>query len=150
MGGIVTLHGDARHSETEVEPDDRRHQLKLLASVAHDGKEATFQVSRGEGSRSGFHVSFGEAANFYHEVRHVTHVMTDRQQMATLGHDAIADLLRTALCPDSIDFKVDVASGDTFAIYQFTEHAPFVVRMTPQQLHDARLHLHQATRRSTN
>jgi hypothetical protein len=54
-----------------------------------------------------------------------------------LAQEAIDDLRRTALQPDSIGVEIDPVTGDAFFIYLFAEHAPFCVRLTPEFIKDS-------------
>ncbi|MER9768966.1 hypothetical protein NKJ09_23210 [Mesorhizobium sp. M0189] len=49
------------------------------------------------------------------------------------GIEKMLELCATALRLSSTEVLVDKATGDRLVIYQFTEHAPFCVRMSPNE-----------------
>ncbi|HMM73248.1 MAG TPA: hypothetical protein PKC22_13680 [Rhodocyclaceae bacterium] len=124
--------------------------LKLYSNISPGGDSVRVVISRG-GRELRQLLSFGEASNLYHEVRFATRVMTDRQRMTLRkGEDALEDIIRTAIRPDSICFTFDRMSGEVLVIYQFHEHAPFCVRMSQEQLGTAMESLQRTMDRARN
>lgn len=124
--------------------------LNVRSSVSPDGREVSLRIDKEQQSPVSMSLSFGEACLIYHEMRTSLQLARGRNKMTLdLAQGAIDELLRTALRPAAIGFEVD-ASGDTFIVYIFEDHAPFAVKLSSAQLFEAEAQLRSLTRRRAN
>jgi hypothetical protein len=133
------------------EDDNRGEDLHFRSSVSRDGLGIDLNFNRGRERVTSLPMSFDEASLLFHELRAALSVAMGRHRMThELAKETIASLLRTAIRPSRVSFEFDAKTGDTFVVYIFEEHAPFVVRMSQDQIQKAEKDLRQITRRHAN
>lgn len=122
--GAWTESGVGEFTETE-------QYQSCQACVSPEGDACEFTVKHE--NRDGFLVSvpFSLIGTMYHEVRYAVQLMIHRQRMKLdKGIEKMLELCATALRPSTTEVIIDKETCDRLVIFQFTEHAPFCVRMS--------------------
>jgi hypothetical protein len=126
----------------EREPiESREHQELLLvqAAVDMDGSGATLTFHTSEGQID-FAVTAEQMAAASAEISRAGHLMLRRLAKRTTAkiRSALAELLRSAPRPENIVPVVDRESGDVVVVYRFADRLPLPIRLTLDQIHEAR------------
>lgn len=101
------------------------------AFISPEGDSAEFTVQHEGKENIKVSVQFSLMSMLYHEVRYAAQLMIYRQRMKLdKGIEKMLELCATALRPSTTEVVVDKETGDRLVIYQFSEHAPFCVRMS--------------------
>ncbi|TIW22947.1 MAG: hypothetical protein E5V63_25860 [Mesorhizobium sp.] len=105
------------------------------ASISPDGDACEFSVKHENRQKSLVCVPFSRIGALYHEVRYATQLMVYRQRLRLdKGMEKLLELCATALRPSTTEVIVEPDTGDRLVIYQFTEHAPFCLRISPVEM----------------
>jgi hypothetical protein len=109
--------------------------LMLRASVSPDGDAARFAVHFTNGRPFRVEIGAGEFPAWFAEMRHASALLVARQRL-TLDRGAarLLELCDTAVHPAGSDIIPDPVTGDRVLLFQFHEHAPFAVRLSPADL----------------
>lgn len=123
-------------SDSAVSEEAKTEQYQSCqAFISPEGDVAEFTVQHEGKENIKVSVQFSLMGMLYHEVRYAAQLMIYRQRMKVdKGIKKMLELCATALRPSTTEVMVDKKTGDRLVIYQFTEHAPFCIRMSPDEV----------------
>ncbi|AMX93728.1 hypothetical protein A4R28_11750 [Mesorhizobium ciceri] len=105
------------------------------AFVSMEGDVADFKAKYEGKENITVSVPFSLMGMLYHEVRYAAQLMIYRQRMRVdKGVEKMLELCATALRPSTTEVILDKETRDRVVIYQFAEHSPFCVRMSPDEV----------------
>ncbi|TJW14364.1 MAG: hypothetical protein E5W82_10320 [Mesorhizobium sp.] len=130
--GVALMSGiwpDAEIGELKTE-----QYQSCQACIYPEGDVCEFTIKHENRDSFVVSVPFSLIGTLYHEVRYAAQLMIYRQRMKLdRGIQKMLELCSTALRPTTTEVLLDKSTGDRLIVYQFTEHAPFCVRMTPDE-----------------
>lgn len=144
--------GAGQWSDSEVGEATKTEQFKSCqAFVSPEGDVAEFNAQNEGKENITVSVPFSLIGMLYHEVRYATQLMIYRQRMRVdKGIEKMLELCATALRPSTTEVMIDKETGDRLVVYQFTEHAPFCVRMSPDETAAFVIKLNSVDKRSAH
>lgn len=126
-------------------------EITARSAISHDGREVLLEITRNGRQFCVLPLNIGSGGILYHELRVGLQTAERRQRMTKrLAKEAIADILSAALRPEAIGFDIDPESGDVFAVFLFSEHAPFAVQISAEMLQKAIADVQKLVKRRAN
>ncbi len=144
--------GAGHWSDSAVGEDTKTEVYQSCqAFISPEGDLAEFCVQYEGKENITVTVPFSLIGMMYHEVRYATQLMIYRQRMRVdKGIQKMLELCATALRPSTAEVMVDKETGDRLVIYQFTEHAPFCIRMSPDEAASFVIKMNSVDKRSAH
>lgn len=125
--------------------------LTIRSAVDFDGAAADFRLHFTNQHPFVAHVPFVDMPAIFSEIRHAVTLMVNRRQaLPDRGAAALLELCATALRPAIIQILVDPLTADRLFLFQFEDHAPISLRISPLELEGMLQDLAAAIARSKN
>lgn len=148
--GTLTAGGKIA-AETE-HIDSAAETLELLhiqACVGQDGSYTKISLHTMAG-RTDINIPFAQITAAVAEITEAGETMMRRQLRNGSGKKAFQDIIRAAPAPSRVSPMVDPETGDCIFIYRFLDRLPRIIRLTMQQMHEARANLALDLKRYAN
>lgn len=137
---------------TDFSDDSETDTLELLhmhADVEPDGSSAMLSIHTSEG-KTDMSITVDQMATTVSEMVEAGSVMMRRQLGEDKGRSVFEHMMRRAPRPSSITPAIDQQTGDVVVFYRFPDRLPFAVRMTQDQILEARAEFLSEMKRSSN
>lgn len=133
MGDSICPIGISQFAEPKTVIHERL--IGMRANVAMDGSSTSFAVQFADQHAFRVMIPLEQIPAIFAEVSYATKAMLARSSFSLdRGASKLKDFIQAAIRPRDADVLIDPATNDRLFVFQFLEHAPFSLRMTPVQV----------------